>query len=425
MDSFQFDKEHLWHPYASFETSINNYKVLSAKGVELELSNGQKIIDGMSSWWSVIHGYNHPEINKAAKDQIDKMSHVMFGGLTHEPAITLGKQLLEILPNGLEKIFYCDSGSVSVEVAMKMAIQYQYARGHYKKSKLMTFRGGYHGDTTGAMSVCDPENGMHHLFANFLPKHFFSNSPELGFDRELTNEQVQELEHFFITHSKESAAFILEPIVQGAGGMRIYSPQYLKIIRSLCDQYDVLLIADEIATGFGRTGELFAVNHANVIPDIICIGKALTGGYLSMAATICTLEIATVISKDGGVLMHGPTFMANPLSCAVASKSIELLLRSEWRNNIKTIESILSEKLFPLKKLDAVKDVRVIGTIGVVEMNASVDVAKVQRFLVEQGVWLRPFRNLIYTMPPYTIKKEEMRKVCSVITSLFNENVFT
>ena len=325
-----FDRQNIWHPYTSLTNPLPTYPIVSAKGVRLKLENGEELIDGMSSWWTAIHGYNHPILNQTAKDQLDKMAHVMFGGITHEPAIELCKRLINITPVDLEKVFLCDSGSISVEVAMKVAIQYQHALGKGHKNKFLTFQKGYHGDTTGAMSVCDPISGMHHLFKDFMPQHLFIEEPPNGFDTPISAQAIQELTQFFEKNAKNAAAFIFEPVVQGAGGMRIYSPTYLPIIRKLCDKYGLLMIADEIATGFGRTGELFAVNHADVVPDIMCVGKAITGGYMTLAAMICTTNVAeTICNGEAGVLMHGPTFMVNPLACSVAVASIDLLLSSQ------------------------------------------------------------------------------------------------
>lgn len=414
-----FDKKHLWHPYTSLNQPLPVYPVASANGVRIQLTSGQELIDGMSSWWSVIHGYNHPILNQAAKNQIDKMSHVMFGGLTHQPAIDLGKKLIELLPKGLDRIFLCDSGSVSVEVAMKMAVQYQQSLGQKHKSKFLTFEKGYHGDTAGAMSVCDPVSGMHHLFQDFMPKHHFLAAPKQPFEQtEIPEKEVKEIESFFEKYAQESVAFILEPVVQGAGGMRIYSPEYLKIIRRLCTEYGLLLIADEIATGFGRTGKMFAVEHADIQPDILCVGKALTGGYMTLAAAICTEKVAnTICSGEAGVMMHGPTFMGNPLACAVAHASLELLANSPWQERILNIQNILNEKLKIAKNYDSVADVRVLGAIGVIENKLNVDVAKIQAFFVKNGVWVRPFRNLIYIMPPYVISNEDLVYLCEAVVA--------
>jgi len=411
-----FDRKNIWHPYTSLTEPLPVYPIVSAKGVRLALENGAELIDGMSSWWAAIHGYNHPVLNEAAKKQLAKMAHVMFGGITHEPAIQLCKKLIEITPQGLDKVFLADSGSISVEVAMKVAIQYQHALGKRHKNKFLTFKKGYHGDTTGAMSVCDPVSGMHHLFKDFMPQHLFTKEPENGFDTPITTLEIELLTTFFAENAEQAAAFIFEPIVQGAGGMRIYSPTYLPLIRALCDEYGILMIADEIATGFGRTGQLFAVNHANVIPDIMCLGKAIAGGYMTLAAMICTTKIAeTLCHGEAGVLMHGPTFMANPLACAVAVASIDLLLASAWQERILEIESILQKELIPLKTHPKVKDIRVLGGIGVIALKEPVKVAAIQKYFVANGVWIRPFRNLIYVMPPYVINQTDLSKLCEVM----------
>ncbi|WP_424962842.1 adenosylmethionine--8-amino-7-oxononanoate transaminase [Ekhidna sp.] len=413
-----FDRDHIWHPYTSLTNPLPTYPIVSAQGVRLRLANGKELIDGMSSWWTAIHGYNVPELNLAAKDQLEKMAHVMFGGITHEPAIRLCQKLAEITPNGLEKVFLADSGSVSVEVAMKMAIQYQHAKGQSQKNKFMTIRNGYHGDTTGAMSVCDPEGGMHHLFSEFLPKHFFVDQPKKRFEESYEEKELANLEQFFRLNADKCAAFILEPIVQGAGGMWFYSPDFLQKIRKLCDEHDMLLIADEIATGFGRTGKLFACEHAGVTPDIMCVGKALTGGYMTLAATLTKQHVAeTICNGEAGVFMHGPTFMGNPLACAIANKSLELLLNSGWLERVKAIERQLKKELIPIANSLSVKDVRVLGAIGVVEMKEPIDVPKAQKFFVEKGVWIRPFRNLIYIMPPYIIDEKDLNQTTSAISS--------
>lgn len=415
-EDLAFDKKHIWHPYTSLTNPLPVYAAESANGCKIRLSDGTELVDGMASWWSAIHGYNHPVLNEAVKKQLNKMSHVMFGGLTHQPAIDLCKKLVEITPKGLDRIFLCDSGSISVEVAMKMAIQYQQALGYQNKTIFLTLRKGYHGDTTGAMSVCDPISGMHHLFKDFMPQHCFLQEPQKGFGISCTIEDIQEIETFFEKNAAHAVAFILEPIVQGAGGMRIYSADYLVHIRRLCTQYGLLLIADEIATGFGRTGKLFAVEHANICPDIMCLGKALTGGYMTLAATICTTVVAeTICNGEASVMMHGPTFMGNPLACAVAVASLDLLCNSDWQKQIKNIELFLKTNLTPALKSKQVVGVRVLGAIGVVETKEAVDVAKIQAFFVERGVWIRPFRNLIYIMPPYTISEEELNLLCTVI----------
>ncbi len=411
-----FDQANIWHPYTALTNPLPTYPVTSASGVRLKLADGRELIDGMSSWWTAIHGYNVPELNDAAKCQLEKMSHVMFGGITHQPAIDVCKKLVKLAPSGLEKVFLSDSGSVSVEVAMKMAIQYQHAKGLPERNKFMTFRGGYHGDTSGAMSICDPEGGMHRLFSNFLPRHFFLDQPNVRFEANCGKEELAGLEQFFRLHASKCAAFILEPIVQGAGGMWFYSPDYLKKIRTLCNEYEILLIADEIATGFGRTGKLFACQHAGISPDIMCVGKALTGGYITLAATLTTKPVAETIGKgEASALMHGPTFMGNPLACAIANKSLTLLLQNSWQDKVLKIERQLKSTLLPLAEATSVKDARVLGAIGVIEMKATVDVPKAQAFFVAQGVWIRPFRNLIYIMPPYIIKEDELQKLIHAI----------
>lgn len=413
----EFDQKHIWHPYTSLTNPLPTYPIKSASGVRLTLDNDQELIDGMSSWWTAIHGYNVPAINEAIVNQLGNMSHVMFGGITHQPAIDLCKTLVEITPKGLDRVFISDSGSVSVEVAMKMAVQYQQAKGHSQKNKFLTIRNGYHGDTTGAMSVCDPEGGMHRLFGDYLPKQIFIDQPRRRFGESYFDKELSKYDQFFRLNADRCAGFILEPIVQGAGGMWFYSADYLKKIRALCYQYDVLLIADEIATGFGRTGKLFASEHADISPDIMCVGKALTGGYLSLAATLSTQEVAeTVCDGEAGVFMHGPTFMANPLACAVANQSLELLLSSEWQGKVTRIETLLKEGLSSLAALPSVREVRVLGAIGVVEMNEEVVVLNAQKYFVENGVWIRPFRNLIYIMPPYIIEDSDLKYLIKVIS---------
>ncbi|MBT4837170.1 MAG: adenosylmethionine--8-amino-7-oxononanoate transaminase [Methylococcales bacterium] len=411
-DGLKYDRQHIWHPYSSLVNPLPCYSVEKAEGVYITLESGEKLVDGMASWWCAIHGYNHPVLNQAINDQLQQMSHVMFGGLTHQPAIQLAEQLIRITPESLQTVFFCDSGSVAVEVAIKMAMQYWQAKGDKTKTKLLTIKNGYHGDTFAAMSVCDPVNGMHHLFSSLLPKHFFVESPNCQNNQQWCLQDMQAMTATLEQHHHEIAAIILEPIVQGAGGMRIYAPDYLAHARKLCDQYDVLLIADEIATGFGRTGQLFACEHANICPDIMCLGKAMTGGYLSMAATLATEKIGRIISTaDPGVFMHGPTFMGNPLACAVSLASIQLLLDSSWQQNIIKLEQQMIESLMPCQNHSKVKDVRVLGAIGVIELNDDVDVASLQQKFVKMGVWIRPFRNLIYIMPPYIIKPEQLKKL--------------
>lgn len=413
----QFDRNHIWHPYTSMTNPLPTYEVESAEGVRLKLKDGRELIDGMSSWWCMIHGYNHPALNAAATEQLAKMSHVMFGGITHEPAMALADKLLQITPPELNKVFFSDSGSVSVEVALKMALQYWQAQGQTKKTRMLTIRGGYHGDTFGAMAVTDPVNGMHSLFNHVLPQHLFAPRPRTPFGKILQKDDLDEFTRLIETHNDEIAAVILEPIVQGAGGMWFYSPEYLTEVALLCKQHNVLLIADEIATGFGRTGTLFACEHANVVPDILCVGKALTGGYMSLAATLTSDRVAETISANGGVLMHGPTFMANPLACAVANASIDLLLDSPWQQRIQLMESQLDAELHPLVEHQNVSSVRVLGGIGVVETVRPVDVAAMQTLFIDLGVWIRPFGHLIYLMPPYVITSNELSELTAAVAA--------
>ena len=403
------DKAHIWHPYASMIDAPPVYPIVSAEGVRLKMADGAELIDGMSSWWSVIHGYNHPVLNQAAKDQLEDMSHVMFGGITHPSAVKLAKLLVDITPASLNKVFFSDSGSVAVEVAIKMAIQYWYSVGRKEKHQLLTLKNGYHGDTFGAMATCDPVTGMHHMFSEVLPKHLFAEKPRTKFGEEFDEEDISSFKTLIEENHQNLAAVILEPIVQGTGGMNFYSPEYLKRVRQLCDQYDVLLIADEIATGFGRTGKLFACEHADIEPDILCVGKCLTGGYLSLAATLCNDKVTTGICEgEASVLMHGPTFMANPLATAISYASVQLLLSQDWQSVVNNLETQLSKGLSPAKDLDNVADVRVLGSIGVIELKQPVDIAAIQKKLVDRGIWVRPFGKLIYTIPPYVISNEDI-----------------
>jgi adenosylmethionine-8-amino-7-oxononanoate aminotransferase len=415
----QLDRRHVWHPYSPLPGSSAPLPVVSAEGVRLRLADGRELIDGMSSWWCAIHGYRHPVLDAAVREQLERMAHVMFGGLTHEPAVRLAERLVEIAPEGLQHVFFADSGSVSVEVAIKMALQYQRAVGHPERSRLLTIRGGYHGDTFGAMAVCDPVGGMHSMFSDVLAEQIFAERPPDGFDAPLDEAWAVGVSELLAAHAHELAAVIVEPVVQGAGGMRFHSPACVSLLRGLCDKHELLLLLDEIATGFGRTGSMFACEHAGVAPDIMCVGKALTGGYMTLAATLCTSEVAQVISAgEGGALMHGPTFMANPLACSVALASLDLLAVGNWPEDVARIERGLRAGLEPACELPGVLDVRVLGAIGVVQMEHEVDIAAATSVAVEQGVWLRPFRDLIYTMPPYVIDGEDLGRVAKAVVTV-------
>lgn len=427
-----YDQQHIWHPYSSMakNNEANVWPVASAKGVYLTLADGTELIDGMSSWWCTVHGYSHPRLVKAICDQASKMSHVMFGGLTHEPAINLAQKLVQLTPAGLDKVFLSDSGSVAVEVATKMAIQYQQARGLSDKSKLLALKSGYHGDTLGAMSLCDPTTGMHHLFSGLLAEQYFVPAPQIQFGQNWRAQEgdridIQPLRECLERNHHVLAALILEPIVQGAGGMRFYHPEYLRQARLLCDEFDVLLIADEIATGFGRSGKLFACEHADISPDILCVGKALTGGQMTLAATLTTEHIAETISQgEAGCFMHGPTFMANPLACAVANESLDLLLENDWQSQVQRLEKGLLKGLDPAQELDAVEEVRVLGAIGVIEMKQPVDMKIIQQACIEQKIWIRPFGKLVYIMPAYVMTDNQLAKLTAGMLTVLKSGRF-
>jgi adenosylmethionine---8-amino-7-oxononanoate aminotransferase len=407
-----FDREHVWHPYGALPGGLAPLPVESAQGVRLKLADGRELIDGMSSWWCAIHGYRHPALDGAIEQQLQRMAHVMFGGLTHEPGVRLAERLLALAPDALDAVFFADSGSVSVEVAIKMCLQFQRARGRPGRTRLLTVRGGYHGDTFGAMAICDPVGGMHSLFAGVLAEHVFADRAPDGFDAGLDERWAAHVSELVARHADELAAIVVEPVVQGAGGMRFHSPACVALLRELCDEHGLLLVLDEIATGFGRTGELFACEHAAVAPDVMCVGKALTGGYMTLAATLCTHRVAEVVSAgEGGGLMHGPTFMANPLACSVALASLDLLAQEDWRGRVQAIERGMRTGLQPARGLPGVTDVRVLGAIGVVQLSHGVDMAAATAAAVAHGVWLRPFRDLVYAMPPYVIGEADLTRV--------------
>jgi adenosylmethionine-8-amino-7-oxononanoate aminotransferase len=413
------DRQHIWHPYSSATDGPDVLPVVGAAGVHLQLADGRRLLDGMASWWCAIHGYNHPALNRAVRDQLGQMSHVMFGGLTHPPAVKLAQLLTGLTPPGLNRVFFSDSGSVAVEVALKMAIQYWYSVGKPKKQKVVALQNGYHGDTFGAMAVCDPVTGMHHLFGDVLPKHYFVPAPRSGFGQPCPDSEMIAISDLLTENHRHIAAIIVEPVVQGAGGMRFYSAEYLVKLRALCDAFDVLLIFDEIATGFGRTGKLFALEHANVEPDILCLGKALTGGYMTLAATLCNDRISDGISSgEAGAFMHGPTFMANPLACATAIASVELLLSQPWQRNVQRLHNALASGLAPAKELASVKEVRTLGAIGVIELKKTVDLRTVQPMFVERGVWVRPFGKLVYTMPPFVMSNDHVATLTAAMVDV-------
>jgi adenosylmethionine-8-amino-7-oxononanoate aminotransferase len=423
-DLYARDARYVWHPYAPPEPSVPVFGVERAEGVRFHLTDGRVLIDGMSSWWAAIHGYGAPALVQAARSQLECMPHVMFGGLTHAPAVDLCEKLVALTPEPLTRVFLCDSGSVSVEVAIKMALQYWQAVGRPERQRLLTVRGGYHGDTFGAMAVCDPVGGMHALFRGVLPQHLFADVPGPAYGAPWNEESLASFGQAIAQHAHELAAVILEPIVQGAGGMRFYHPEYLRRVRALCDHHDVLLILDEIATGFGRSGELFGCDHARIAPDIMCVGKALTGGVMSLAATLCSERVAQgIASAEPGLFMHGPTFMGNPLACRVALASLGLLLSSPWRSRVKRIEAQLNQELAGCRRLSGVADVRVLGAIGVVELDAPVDMRVIQPAFVDEGVWLRPFGRLIYTMPPFVTEPDDITRITRAIERVIRRHV--
>ena len=414
-----FERKHVWHPYSTLVNPPPVFPVVGAEGCRIQLADGRELIDGMASWWSAIHGYKHPALDAAIQEQLGNMAHVMFGGLTHEPAARLAETLINIAPPGLDHVFFADSGSVAIEVAIKMALQYFSVSGHPERHKLLTIRGGYHGDTFGAMAVCDPVTGMHSLFTPVLAEHLFAPRPEVRYGGDWDSGDIAGFEQLLTAHADEVAAVILEPIVQGAGGMWFYHPEYLRRVRSLCDEFGVLLIADEIATGFARSGTMFGCNHAGIAPDILCVGKALTGGYMTLSATLASTPVAKVLStQEPGVFMHGPTFMANPLACRCALASLETLLASDWQSNITRIAEALQRGLEPARQYPGVADVRVLGAIGVIELNAPVDMHSIPHAFVERGVWVRPFGRLVYVMPPYIISDDELATLCSAMVEV-------